>query len=165
MYTEIQEPANRLVKEIIPALRWSSVISHLTGFIVLAVLYAVSIYFSLGSWSRWILLAFAVCGVISAVWSIGLRPLYTYKNTRYGVDEEFLQLKTGAFVEQHELVPMTKIQAVSTHQGPILRKYNLYTVAVETMGSTHGISGLPKQIAIDLRNQIAHFAKIKEADE
>lgn len=165
MYTDIQEPSKQLAKEVIKVLRYSSIISHLIEVAFLVAFYLLSRHFSWGSWSSWVLWIAAILIGLSAIWGIGLRPFFIYRNTRYEINEDFLQIKTGAFHEHHELVPMTKIQAVSTNQGPILRRYNLYSVAIQTMGSTHGIVGLPKQIALDLRNQIAYFAKIREVDE
>ncbi len=103
--------------------------------------------------------------MLSGIWSIGFRPVYLHKHFRYGVTDEFLQIKSGAFHEHYALIPMTKIQAVSTSQGPVLRRFSLYTLEIETMGSSHGIPGLPKEVAIDVRNQIARCAKIKEVDE
>ncbi|MBD7985672.1 PH domain-containing protein [Sporosarcina sp. Sa2YVA2] len=165
MYAPIEEPSKRLSKEIIPAMRWGALISVAIEVVITGILYGVSIYFAWPDWVNWILLIVAAIIVAGAIWSIGLRPFFVFKNTRYEVSEEFLQLKSGAFHEVHELVPMAKIQAVSTHQGPILRRFNLYSIAIETMGSTHGIAGLPKQVAIDVRDRIAHLAKIQEVDE
>ena len=59
---------------------------------------------------------------------------------------------------------MTKIQSISTNQGPLLRKYDFYSISIDTMGSSHSIPALPKEKAIELRNQIAYFAKIKEVE-
>jgi len=101
--------------------------------------------------------------VLGAVWSF-INPFLLYKNWRYDVDEEFLQLKSGVLYEEHQLVPMTKIQSVATKQGPLLRKYGLCSISIETMGSSHTIPALPKDVAIKLRNQIAHYAKIKEVE-
>lgn len=165
MYTPIEEPSQRLSKEIIPAMRWSALISVAIEVIIAGILYGVSIYFAWPDLVNWILLIVAAIIVAGAIWSIGLRPFFVFKNTRYEMSVEFLQLKSGAFHEVHELVPMAKIQAVSTHQGPILRRFNLYSIAIETMGSTHGIAGLPKQVAIEVRDRIAHLAKIQEVDE
>ena len=165
MYSDIGEPKQRLVKEIIPAMRWNAAIGSVIEILVFAIIFGFSLYFSWSNWVNWIILIGAILALISAIWLIGLRPAYIYKNTRYDLNEDFLQLKTGAFFEEHELVPMTKIQSVTTHQGPILRKFNLYSVEVETMGTSHTIKGLTKDLAFDLRNQIARFAKIREVDE
>ena len=165
MFATIEEPSKRLSKEIIPAMRWGAVISVAIEVVIAGILYGVSIYFAWPEWVNWILLIAAAIIVAGAIWSIGLRPFFVFKNTRYEATEEFLLLKSGAFHEVHELVPMAKIHAVSTHQGPILRRFNLYSIAIETMGSTHAIAGLPKEVAIDVRNRIAHLAKIQEVDE
>lgn len=165
MYTEIREPSRRLAQPIVKVLRYSSIISFAVEAVIILVFYILSRYFGWGVWSQWVLWAGMILVTISAVWSIGLRPYFIYRNTRYDITEDFLQIKTGAFHEEHELVPMTKIQAVSTHQGPLLRRFGLYTVVVETMGSGHSVQGLPKETALELRNQIAWFAKIREVDE
>lgn len=162
MYSAIEEPTDKLAKKVISVLRWRSIIYHTIAFILLSVLYGVSIHYTWVSGVNWIILIGTILTIISSVWLVGLRPQYIYKNTRYFVNEEFLQLKKGAFFESHELVPMTKIQAVSTNQGPILRRFNLYSIEIETIGSSHKIEGLSKDVAINLRNQIAHLAKIQE---
>ena len=73
-------------------------------------------------------------------------------------------MKSGALVEEYKIVPMTKIQSVATNQGPLLRKYGLYNLTVETMGSSHMIPALPTVVANELRNRIAEYAKLKEVD-
>lgn len=165
MYSEIPAPEGRLSKDSVKVWRITETISHLIGFGILGVLFYLDHLFSWKVWIGWILIGLLVIAVVSAIWSIFIQPFLLYKNWRYAADEEFLQLKSGAFNEEHQLVPMTKIQAVSTNQGPFLRKYGLYSISIETLGSTHGIPALPKDVAIDLRDRIAHFAKIKEVEE
>ncbi|WP_308737420.1 PH domain-containing protein [Paenibacillus sp. PCH8] len=60
---------------------------------------------------------------------------------------------------------MAKVQSVTTNQGPLMRKYGLYSVTVGTMGSGHHIPALPEEVAFALRNQIASYARINEVDE
>lgn len=139
-------------------------IAFLIGIIVLSVLFYLNYYFSWKQWIGWVLVIVAVLALISGIWSL-ISPFLLFKNWRYDVDEQFLQLKSGALIEIHQLIPMTKIQAVATEQGPLLRKYDLYAISVETMGSSHVIPALPKKAAIELRNQIARYAKIKEVEQ
>lgn len=162
---DIQAPNHCLAVEAVPALRWGSTISHVIMLAVLGVLYAVSVYFSWWTWTHWIVYGVTALTLVSAIWSIGLRPVYFHKHFRYGVNDEFLQIKSGAFHERYELIPMAKIQAVSTNQGPILRRFGLSSLEIETMASSHGIPALPKEVAIEVRNQIARYAKIREVDE
>lgn len=156
-------PEQRIAKESVKVGLISEMISTVIGVIVLGVLFYVDYYFSWTEWIGWILIVITVLVAISTVISF-IVPFYQYKNWRYSIDEEFLQLKSGAFKEVHQLVPMTKIQSVKTEQGPLLRKYGLYAVSMETMGSTHKIPALKKEVAIRLRNQIAVYAKIKEVE-
>lgn len=163
MDSEISAPQKKLSKNAIKVWMISDLISDLIGFIVLAVLFYLDYHFSWLEWIGWILIGLAVLAVLSPIWSI-TRPFLLYKNWRYDVDEEFLKFKFGAIFEEHHLVPMTKIQAVSTSQGPIYRKYRLFSVKIETMGSTHTIPALSEEIATELRNKIAYYAKIKEVE-
>lgn len=165
MYSQIPVPEGRLSKSAVKVWMIAETVSHLVFFVVLTVLFFLDNYFSWIEWIGWILIGITSLTILSAIWSIFMRPFFLYKNWRYHADEEFLQLKSGAFNEEHQLVPMTKIQAVSTNQGPFLRKYGLYSLSIETMGSSHVIPALPEDIAIELRNRIAHFAKIKEVEE
>ena len=142
----------------------SETITNLIAFTILGVLLYLDYRFSWKEWIGWILIGITAISVLGTIWSF-ISPILLYKNWRYDVDEEFLQLKSGVLNEVHQLVPMTKIQSVATKQGPLLRKYGLCSISIETMGSSHSIPALPKEVAIELRNQIAQFAKIKEVEQ
>lgn len=165
MYTQIPTPQGRLSKDAVKVWRLTETISHLVILGTLGTLIYIDHLFAWKVWIGWILISLVGITILSAIWSIFIQPFLLYKTWRYAVNEDFLQLKSGAFNEEHQLVPMTKIQSVSTNQGPFLRKYGLYSISVETMGSSHAIPALPEDIAVELRNQIAQFAKIKEVEE
>lgn len=164
MYTPLDAPQRRLSKDAVKVWLISESIENLIGLLILGALFYLDYRFSWKEWIGWILIVITVFALIAGIWSL-IRPFILYKNWRYDVDEEFLQLKSGAINETHQLVPMTKIQSVMTEQGPILRKYGLCSVSVETMGSSHTIPALPKEVAVELRNQIAQYAKIKEVEK
>lgn len=160
----IQTPEERLSKHAVPVWRISATISAVIFALILGGVYFLYDYFS---WYEWVfkgVMIGAALLILNAIWEIIIQPALLYKNWRYSVDEQFLQLKSGAFTMQHQLVPMTKIQAVATNQGPLLRRYHLYSITIETMGSSHTIPAIKKEDAIILRNLIAHYAKIKEVE-
>ncbi len=163
MYSDINEPQNRLSKDAVKVWIIRDTISNIIWFIVLGILLYLDYRFSWKEWIGWILKGLIPISVLGAVWS-WIRPFLLYKSWRFDINEDFLQLKSGVLNEEHQLVPMTKIQSVSTNQGPLLRKYGLCSVSIETMGSSHSIPALPKEDAIELRNQIAYYAKIKEVE-
>ncbi|WP_018662622.1 PH domain-containing protein [Heyndrickxia acidiproducens] len=163
MYSDIKEPQQRLSRDAVKVWVIREIIETGTGLIILGILLYLDHRFAWKAWIGWILYGLLVIDVLAAVWS-WINSYFLYKNWRYDVSEEFLQLKSGVLNEKHHLVPMTKIQAVATQQGPILKKYGLCSVTVDTMGSSHTIPALPKEDAIALRNQIARYAKIKEVE-
>ncbi|GIN86108.1 UPF0699 transmembrane protein YdbS [Heyndrickxia sporothermodurans] len=165
MDCEVGMPQGRLSKDAVKVWIVKETLGNIVGWIILGVLLYLDHLYSWKEWIGWILIVIAILSVVFAIWSIFIEPFLLYKNWRYDVNEEFLQLKSGAINEMHQLVPMTKIQSVETNQGPFLRKYGLYSISVETMGSSHSIPALPKDVAIELRNRIAHYAKIKEVEQ
>lgn len=157
-------PRHSLSPNAINYWRREELISNLIAFIVLAVLFYLDWRFDWYNWIGWILIGLAVFFLAGLVWSV-ISPPLTFKSWRYDLDEEFLYLQFGIWNRTEQLIPMTKIQAVSLTQGPLMRKYKLASLSVETMGSSHAIPALPKETATQLRERIAQFAKIKEVEQ
>ncbi|WP_195572451.1 PH domain-containing protein [Paenibacillus sp. 1001270B_150601_E10] len=164
MTTRIAPPAHRLSKDAVKVWIISDTILNIIGFIILGILFYLDHRYDWYPWVQWVLIGITILSIPLTIWS-WIKPFLLYKNWRYGVDEEYLQLKSGAWKEIHQLVPMTKVQSVSTVQGPLLRKYGLCSISVETMGSSHSIPALPKEVAVALRNQIAQYAKVDEVEQ
>ncbi|MGX1452696.1 uncharacterized protein ACUXHY_003785 [Cytobacillus horneckiae] len=163
MNMKINLPQQRLSRSAIRVWIISEMIANLIGIIILGFLLYLHVLFAWKEWIGWVLIGITVISLLGTVWSC-IYPFLMYKNWRYEIDSEFVQLRSGVLNDVYQLVPMTKIQAVATNQGPLLRKYGLCSVSIETMGSSHLIPALPKEAAIELRNQIAHYAKIEEVE-
>ena len=86
---------------------------------------------------NWAVGGLTILTVFFTIWEIIAYPYLIHKSWRYEVDEEFVQIKYGIFVVRHQIVPMTKVQSVQLKQGPIMRKYHLYTIEIGTMGTSH----------------------------
>ncbi|MFS0857511.1 PH domain-containing protein [Paenibacillus taichungensis] len=158
-------PEQRLSPHAITIWRINGIISSGVGFLVIAVLLVLDSIYGWKTWIGWLLWGITAISVLYAVWEIWIQPSLLYKHWYYDVNEEFLQLKHGALTKEHQIIPMAKVQSVTTNQGPLLRKYGLYSVSVGTMGSSHNIPALPEEVALSLRNQIASYARINEVDE
>ncbi|MFC5734583.1 PH domain-containing protein [Cytobacillus gottheilii] len=163
MTAEIHNPTNKLSPEAKKVWRITGLIEDVIGLVVIAVLLFLDHYFNWVDWLGWIFIGLAVLTIPSVIWTF-VRPHLLYKSWRYDADEEFLHLKFGTITEKHELIPMTKIQAVTTNKGPIMKKFGLMTISVETMGSSHSIPCLKEEVALQLRNEIAQYAKLKEVE-
>lgn len=155
---------HKLASNAVSYWRLHELISNIVLFLILAVLLYLDWRFDWYTWIGWVLIGLAAFFVIGAVWSM-ISPPLTFKSWRYGLDEEFLYLQFGIWEQTEQVVPMSKIQAVAMKQGPLMRKYGLASITVDTMGSNHEIPALPKDTAIALRECIAQFAKIKEVEQ
>lgn len=157
-------PLHRLAEQAVKVWVISEIITNAIGFMILGLLFYLDWRFTWYEWIGWVLIGLTAIFIAGAVWSL-VSPRLTYKSWRYGLDEEFLQLQHGVWDETHQLIPMAKIQSVTTNQGPLMRRYGLYSLSVETMGSSHSIPALSKETAFALRERIAQFAKIKEVEQ
>lgn len=142
----------------------SDTITNLVGLVVVGILFWLNYLFAWPVWALWILIALLVFTVIGIIWSL-IEPIYLYRTWSYQYDEEYLQLSYGVFTKEWITVPMTKIQSVSTVQGPIMKRYHTRSIKVETMGSSHVIPAIDEKIALELRERLIEYAKLKEVDE
>ncbi|MGP7819307.1 PH domain-containing protein [Niallia sp. 01092] len=164
MYSTIPVPTKRIAADAIKVWRVTEFITTIVILLVLGVLYYLGVYFSWENWIGWIIIALIILTILSSIWGILVEPALKQKYWRYDVSEEFIQLKSGVWNEKHQLIPMTKVQSVELNQGPFLRKYQLYSISIGTMGSSHEIPAVSKEEAYQLRDQIAYYAKIKEVE-
>ncbi|OCA84770.1 PH domain-containing protein [Pradoshia sp. D12] len=165
MYLQIQEPTQRISKDSILVWRLSKTLGHGATILVAGVLWYLSEMYEWKTWITYTLIVLIGLTVLSAIYEILFEPYYKYKTWRYEIDEEYVQLKRGHFIVEHIVIPMAKVEYVSTHQGPFLRKYQLYDVEIGTTTTNHTIPAIPAEQAIALREQIAIFAKVKDRDE
>ncbi|MGE7623070.1 PH domain-containing protein [Viridibacillus sp. NPDC096237] len=164
MYLKIEAPQRSISKEAVKVWRITETLANAGILTVLGILYYLHMRFEWKEWIGWIILGVLILTVLFAIWEILFEPALKQKYWRYDVDENFIQLKYGALKEVNELVPMTKVQSVELNQGPFLRKYGLYSIQIGTMGSGHAIPAISEKEAFELRDQIAHYAKIKEVE-
>ncbi len=144
--------------------RLSRAIVHAAALLLIAALLVMDAAWGWWSWVGWVLYGAAGLAVLSAIFAVGIEPFILQRIWRYDVSEEYVQLKHGALTRVHVLVPMAKVEYVTTNQGPIMRKYGLYNLVIGTMASSHNIPALPEREAFSLREQIAELAQVKDGE-
>jgi membrane protein YdbS with pleckstrin-like domain len=164
MYRDIEEPEHRISTSAVKVWRLSNTIGHGIAFFIIAVLLGLDHLFEWWNWIDWVLYGLTVIAFLSAIYSIFIEPALLQRTWRYGVDEEYVQLKHGVLTRVHVLVPMTKVEYVKTNQGPLMRKFGMYNVEIGTMASSHSIPAVSEKEALALRAQIAQLAKIKDGE-
>lgn len=138
--------------------------------IVGAVVLAAMVVFGL---IGWLLIAFLVldgigwqsllCGLGIASFLTGLAvlfwfdPLWKHRTTRWRETDGGFELKRGYIWWHHMFVPRERIQHTDVVQGPILRRFEMATLVINTAG-THeysiSVEGLPLKQAEALRSSL-----------
>ncbi|MCI2255160.1 PH domain-containing protein [Domibacillus sp. PGB-M46] len=162
METNIKAPSKSISPQAVKMWRLSRAIGHAAAFFLISALLAMDAAWGWWSWIGWLLYGSAGFTLLSAVFTIGIEPSILQRTWRYEVSEEYVQLKHGALTRVHVLVPMAKVEYVTTNQGPVMRKYGLYNVVIGTMASSHNIPAVPEKEAFALREQIAELAQVKD---
>ncbi len=102
------------------------------------------------------LLIAAALGIIVIYEIIGLivYPLIEYRQWKYMVSDERVEIIHGIFYIKRNVIPVVRIQNITIKQGPIYRKYGLYTVEIALASGSFEITGLGKQTAEDISRSI-----------
>lgn len=164
MEVMMEPPLQRLSKDSIKVWVWKEVIENIVGSAVLVLLFILDRLFSWPVWAGWILYGLVGLTAAGMIWAV-FRIYLLHKHWRYGMNADFLYIKSGALKEEYKVIPMTKVQSVSTSEGPLLKKYDLSSVEVSTIGRMHVIPALPKADAQKLRRQIALYSNVEVEDE
>jgi len=164
MYIQIAEPTETISADAVKMWRISNSVGHGIAFLIIAVLIVCTETLDWYGWIGIVLYIIGGIGVLSAIFSIMIEPVYLQRTWRYKIDPQFVQLKHGKWQIQHTLIPMEKVEYVRTEQGPIMRRYQLYKIEIGTTTSSHVIPAIASDEAKKLKAEIAVYAKIQDSD-
>ncbi len=100
----------------------------------------------------------AVCLVlVLATLNLLVYPPLEYIQWKYYIDEEKVVIKEGLFWLKTTVVPVIRIQHLSTECGPVNRKMGLVKLRIHTTSVPFTINGLTEEVA----EQIAASLNIK----
>ena len=115
-------------------------------------------------WPIWISVALIIMGMVELFLLVFILPSLKWKRWRYEVREEEIELQRGIFIQTRTLIPMIRVQHVDTVQGPLLRKYRLASVIINTAATAHEIPALEESEAEELRTFISNLARVADED-
>ncbi|MCP4760461.1 MAG: PH domain-containing protein [archaeon] len=84
-----------------------------------------------------------VCLIVPSVViliSTTIYSIYYVKNFSYEISEKFFIVRSGVLTKHKVTIPFSRIQNMNISQGVFDRIFGLYTVKIETAGSTMGAS-------------------------
>ncbi len=100
-----------------------------------------------------------VLAVLMASVRVVLFPQLRYRYWRFQLTEEHLFLQRGFIVVRRTMIPLVRVQNVDTVQGPIARRFDLWSVVVFTAANAQSIPSLSQAEADHLRKTIAELAR------
>jgi uncharacterized protein len=157
----ILEPQKRISEKALTVWRISGIITMVIGW-SLTVTAIILLHIFNGPF--WISLILIILDLIFTYITIFLLPPLRWRRWRYDVREEEIELQEGILIVKRTLIPMIRVQHVDTVQGPILRKYHLASVIVNTAATAHEIPALEESEAEELRRFISNLARVADED-
>ena len=131
----------------------------ISGGITLIVLLGMRRLFDL-HWG-WVAGITAVVVLRAVVWA-WLGTALRYRQWRFEIREDEVDLLHGILVRTRQLVPMARIQHVDTTSGPLQRRFGLASVVFYTAAGGMTIPALSAERAARVRDQIAALAKVHD---
>jgi uncharacterized protein len=84
-------------------------------------------------------------------------PPRSYKAWGYRIDGKVLETKHGIWFRTHQLLPLSRLQHVDLHSGPVERWLGLASLLLHTAGTQHAsivVPGLDAREAARLRDEL-----------
>jgi uncharacterized protein len=156
----LREPRERLD----PRARMVWALNELIGGAIMGV---VALVILLGAWRAFGLHWGWVAGITGAivlravVWA-WVGPALQYRQWRYEIRDDEVDLLHGLVVRTRQIVPMSRIQHVDTTRGPLQRRFGLASVVFYTAAGAMSIPALSAARAAEVRDQIAALAKVHD---
>jgi membrane protein YdbS with pleckstrin-like domain len=121
----------------------------------IALLSVVSVGVGTGGW-LWLWLGFAALAALRITLFFWY-PARAYRGWGYRLDGKVLETREGIWFRSLTLLPLSRLQHVDLHSGPIQRSFGLASLLLHTAGTQHAtivIPGLDAAQAARLRDQL-----------
>lgn len=147
---EFQKPDERFIKCMMTS-----------SFILIAVtvvIEGVVLYFTLTSGLAliWKILICGACGiwlVLALADPLFLNRL-EYRQWGYYITDDRVVIRHGVHWVSETVVPVIRIQDITTKQGPVMKLYGLYKVEINLASGTYEIPGLTEETANDIVDKL-----------
>ncbi|WP_025352550.1 PH domain-containing protein [Nocardia nova] len=90
--------------------------------------------------------ALVAAALVVGVFGVVVVPLWRYAVHRWEITDTAVYTRTGWFTQESRVAPITRVQTVDTHRGPLEQLFGLATVTVTTASS----AGAVRIVALDL---------------
>lgn len=132
----------------------------------LMVLAGLTAWFVFDDRLRWLQIAAAAAALVWAVVSVGVVPVWRYRVHRWEIGASAVYTRTGWLVQERRIAPISRVQTVDTHRGPLDRLFGLANVTVTTASSAGAVQivALDSAVADDIAARLTDIAAIGDRD-
>jgi uncharacterized protein len=129
-------------------------------------LVGLGVWFALDDRLRWLQVLIALAAVVCAVVSVGVVPMWRYRVHRWEISDNAVYTRSGWLMQERRIAPISRVQTVDIHRGPLDRLFGLATVTVTTASSAGAvqIAALDVAVADGIVAHLTAVAAIGEAD-
>lgn len=92
-------------------------------------------------------------------------PAIEYREWKYKIEEEKIELIRGIVIRKKTIIPISRIQNLDIHNGPIYRKFGLAGLNINTAGASHEIPALTMKEAEDLSERLKEVVEMNDQIE
>ncbi|MBM0846149.1 hypothetical protein D0420_12690 [Staphylococcus saprophyticus] len=103
---------------------------------------------------KWILIIGAVIILLYIIVELVIIPKYRYKIFKYNLEDHTITVRNGLWFVKVVKMPLFRIQNVDTHEGILMRKYQLASLTLSTAGGNTEIKLVNKEVAAKLKQTI-----------
>jgi uncharacterized protein len=104
--------------------------------------------------------------VLGVVTFVVVAPLWRYRVHRWEIGPTAVYTRSGWLVQERRIAPISRVQTVDTHRGPIDRLFGLADVTVTTASSAGAVRivALDSDVADRIAAQLTDIAAIGDRD-
>lgn len=93
---------------------------------------------------------------LEAIITIAILPAVEYRQWRYLIGEDRIEIIHGIFFTKRSLIPINRIQHLKIEQGILQKRFDLATVDIYTAGGTHQIKAVLYMEADEIVRKLNH---------
>ncbi|WP_199254061.1 PH domain-containing protein [Mycolicibacterium mengxianglii] len=132
----------------------------------LMVLAGLAVWFALDDQRLRLQVAVAAVAALSAVVAVGVVPVWRYRVHRWEISDRAVYTRTGWLTQERRIAPISRVQTVDTHRGPLDRLFGLANVTVTTASSAGAVQivALDSAVADEIAARLTDIAAIGDHD-
>ena len=114
----------------------------------------------------WVHAIAAAATLLGIVLFVGVAPVWRYRVHRWEIGPQAVYTRSGWWVQERRIAPISRVQTVDTHRGPLDRLFGLADVTVTTASSAGAVRivALDSAVADEIAARLTDIAALGDRD-